>query len=114
MTTVVSMSISEPSSVDLIGTKPDSNAVLLVISDHLSWDDAHEHTLLIQGKINSYLQFVESGQIHMVETPQIPADPEVTIRLALKHHPPEAVLPFLRQVTTLLRDAGYTFVWDVG
>ena len=108
------MSISEPNKVDIIGTKPDTNAVLLVITDHLPWDDTHAHKLLIQEKVNTYLQFVESGQIHRVEEPPIPPEPEVTIRLALKYEPPAEVLPFLRQVSDVLDGAGFGFRWVVG
>jgi hypothetical protein len=44
--------------------------VHLVISDHLDWDENEgEHLLLLQHKVNTYLAFVEGGQLY-VEYPR--------------------------------------------
>jgi len=107
------MTVAEPNKVDIIARKPSSNVVKLVIADHLPWEDVHAHKLLIQEKVNTYIHFVESGQINAVREPEIPSDPDVTIRLALKHRPPSDAVEFLEQVNAFLLDNGLQFEWEV-
>ena len=58
------MSVEQIDRVDLIGVELDSGDVVLTISDHLDWKESDEsHLLLLQEKINTYLSFVESGEI---------------------------------------------------
>jgi hypothetical protein len=49
--------------VDAIDTDKDGNLVTLTITDHLAWGD-DQHLLLLQQKLNTYLAFIESGEIH--------------------------------------------------
>jgi len=59
------MTISETSKVDFAVLDPDTDELILVISDHLDWtDEAHEHLRLLQEKLNAYLRFSESGEIY--------------------------------------------------
>ena len=53
------MSILEENVID--STSIENGILILTISDHLKWDN--EHLFLLQEKINSYLQYIESGQI---------------------------------------------------
>jgi hypothetical protein len=57
------VSVDNPKVVDVVGTDRVTGGVVLTISDHLEWDDANEHLLALQAKINSYLDFIESGQL---------------------------------------------------
>lgn len=60
------MSIEQENVVDIIsdGTKPDE--VNLYIIDHFPWDEhsSYQHVMMLQTKINSYLAFIESGEIY--------------------------------------------------
>jgi hypothetical protein len=61
------MSIEETNQVDFTSVDKAESRVQLSISDHLPWDrDEGEHLLLLQEKLNTYLAFIEGGQ--MVET----------------------------------------------
>jgi hypothetical protein len=42
----------------------DSDEVVLTITDHLDWKDENMHLFLLQEKINTYLQFIESEEIY--------------------------------------------------
>lgn len=53
------MSISEKNLIDLITIE--NRIAVLTISDHLEWNK--DHLFLLQEKINSYIQYIESGQI---------------------------------------------------
>lgn len=55
------MTIEQLDKVDVIAN--DNEKVILVISDHLEWDDQNEKLLLLQDKLNLYLSFIESGEI---------------------------------------------------
>lgn len=44
----------------------DDKKVTLCISDHIPWDDEviNAHLVILQEKINDYLDFISSGQIY--------------------------------------------------
>ena len=58
------MSVEEPAKIDFAAFDPKAGEVRLIISDHLDWTEEGEHLLLLQSKLNSYLAFVESGEIY--------------------------------------------------
>lgn len=103
------MSVEESDRIDLIATRPDSRVVRLGITDHLDWATPHEHCLLLQEKLNTYVSFVESGQLQRVAAPPIPDDPAVRIEVwAIFPLPPEAE-EFYRKVRDVLEARGFAF-----
>ena len=50
------MSIAELNIVDAIGVDKKENALRMMISDHLDWEDKNIHLEILQEKINAYLQ----------------------------------------------------------
>ncbi len=62
------MSVTNPKVIDFWGiSKEAPNDLLLVMTDHLEWGDKAEqgeHLLVLQEKINSYIAFIESGEIY--------------------------------------------------
>lgn len=56
------MSVVEKNKVDGIGRSDDNTKAILMISDHLDWENEYEHLILLQDKINAYINFIESGQ----------------------------------------------------
>ena len=59
------MTVEDIDKVDRLAFNRKNGDVLLVISDHLDWDESGgEHLLALQGKLNTYLEFVESGQLY--------------------------------------------------
>lgn len=103
------MSVAESHTIDLVATRPHSSTVKLVIADHLDWDDLEWHLELLQAKLNSYISFVESGQLLEVKEPPIPRSPEVEIVLAAVFPPPNEAEPFLAQVRQFLAGRGLGF-----
>lgn len=57
------MSIEQLDVVDAVGVDVVSGNVVLTISDHLGWEAEDEHVALLREKLNSYLRFVESGEL---------------------------------------------------
>lgn len=96
------MSIDEANTVDIVAGRPDSDVVQLVIADHLAWDDLDTHTRQLQAKINTYVAFVESGQLSRLKEPPIPRLPIVYIVIAAQHAPPDAAAEFLDRARAFL------------
>ena len=105
------MTISEPNKIDIVATRPDSRVVRLVVSDHLEWDDVQAHCRLLQNKLNTYLEFVEGGELARLTHPPVPADPAVLIEVALLHAPPPEAQAFLAEAGAMLHRHGYGFEW---
>lgn len=58
------MSILQQSTIDFASIDKASGELWLTISDHLPWgDDESAHLILLQGKLNAYLRFIESGEV---------------------------------------------------
>ena len=56
------MSIEQSDKIDFISITK-SGKVQLTISDHLEWNNEEMHLLILQKKINAYLDFIQSEQI---------------------------------------------------
>ncbi len=107
------MSITDTNKIDIVATRPDSSIVRLVITDHLDWDDFDTHAQLVQDKVNTYLEFVESGQLSRMQTPKIPEAPRIQIAIALQHPPSAEAERFLAQVREFLAGLEMDFEVEV-
>lgn len=56
------MSVIETDKVDGMGKSKKNGELILLITDHLDWENEQEHLIALQNKINSYLEFIESKQ----------------------------------------------------
>lgn len=101
------MSILESSKVDMWGLpKGDPDRVVLGIADHLGWEPAEEgqHLELLQEKINTYIRFIESGELLEVVPKARGRTP--AIRVIGKHALSEQGARFIDQATVVLKGAG--------
>ncbi|MHC8404027.1 DUF6572 domain-containing protein [Pseudomonas sp. TMB3-21] len=102
------MSVVDTKIVDIIAMpewEPDS--VVLVITDHLEWGDAAqqgEHLLLLQEKINTYIAFIESGELLESYSPAKGKNPK--IRINGLYALPQQGESFIDRVTEVLKGAG--------
>ena len=103
------MSIAETGVIDIWGVPSCGNTVELIIADHLDWEPSSEaaHLLLLQEKINTYISFIESGEINT----SIPAaaGKKPVIRVVGQHTLSRLAEAFAKQVEAVLRDAGIEF-----
>lgn len=91
------MTIEQIDTVDAIGVDKESNEVILTLIDHLEWDD--QHMLLLQDKINTYLDFVESGQLVDIYPDAI--NKQVRINMVCIYKLSELAVEFIRKVNSL-------------
>jgi hypothetical protein len=99
------MSVTDTNVVDMIGTIPDTDLVVLSISDHLEWGaQSAEHLLMLQNKINTYLRFIESGEIYTA----FPSSKgkSVVVRVYFKYEPDDMGNQFMSRAEEVLRGAG--------
>jgi len=103
------MSIDQISVVDAIGIDNTTGNVVLTISDHLKWDKEHLH--LLQEKINTYLVFVESGEL--IDSYPDARGRKVTINVVFKYVPDNNALKFLSEIDKILNESGLSFDCEV-
>jgi len=80
---------------------------VLTISDHLEWDENNEHLIILQEKINAYLDVIESGEIY--ESYPNSISRKLKIEIVFKHSPNAIALDFLSRISVILLDLGYGF-----
>jgi hypothetical protein len=103
------MSIDQPQVIDVVSKNKQGN-IVLTISDHLDWKNAQEHLGLLQEKINTYLTFLDSGEIYN----NYPDAKGYRIEIEIMfHYPlnPEARL-FLAKVKPIVEESGYGFRFE--
>jgi len=100
------MSVQQSDVVDFIGIDNATGNVTLAISDHLDWSDEHGHLLLLQQKINTYLRFLESGEINEAYPQAVGR--KCVIEIVGKYDLTEAAESFLRQASAVISGAGFS------
>ena len=91
------MSIEQIEVIDAIGIDKETDEVVLTISDHLPWDD--EHMFLLQDKLNTYLEFIESEQLNDVYPEAL--NRSVRINITCAYEPSDFALEFLQNVKNI-------------
>ena len=104
------MSLENTQVIDCIGFEAATGRVVLTIADHLPWND-HEHLLLIQEKLNSYLAFIESGEIF--ESYPEAMGRQLVIDLVLQHWPSVEGLRHLELAKEQVENAGTELRYSV-
>jgi hypothetical protein len=108
------MSIDQANVVDLIATSPDDRKVILLISDHLEWTGDHksdmEHMYQLQQKVNTYLEFLESGDIYR-KYPTA-AGKSISIRISAKYPMNKEGAEFFEKVRSIVVKYGYDMEFD--
>lgn len=99
------MAVDNPNIIDVISTK--NGKTVLIIADHLNWDDTNGHLVVLQEKINAYLDVIQDGQIYELYSDA--RDRPLSILLFLKYLPNENGLEFLQQTKDFLNKNGFEF-----
>lgn len=106
------MSIEQTNVVDFVAVDSETGRLVLTISDHLEWpEDAALHLSLLQEKLNSYLRFVESGEV--LECHPKAAGRTILIDLVLQYPASEQAVKFFVQVKEIVEGAGFEFRYRV-
>jgi hypothetical protein len=98
------VTLLESVSIDAIGLDRQTGHVIMTIADGLDWEDEEKHLLLLQGKLNVYLRFVQSGEI-LESYPQAEGR-RITISVVLRCPPPPIGLEFFQEVEKRIAPLG--------
>jgi hypothetical protein len=91
-----------------------AGSVVLVISDHLDWVDERQHLLMLQGKINDYISFVESGEVWSAISGSSEGS-TVLIEVVTRFDPPPIFFSFLKAAETFIpSDLKTSLSWRAG
>ena len=104
------MSVDQPNVVDIISNSQ-SGEIVLTISDHLDWTDTHGHLLVLQEKINTYLRFLESGEIYQ-RYPDATGR-KIIIKVVFQLEPNLEARSFLSKARTIVEGAGFGFAFEL-
>ena len=105
------MAVDDPRVIDIVSTVRATGEVVLVVADHLPWEDA-EHLEVLQAKLNAYLAYIESGQLADAYPAAAPGVP-VRIEVACKYPPSALGVRFLEAARDVIVAAGWGFTWVV-
>jgi hypothetical protein len=100
------MAVDDPKIVDFVSVDSKGKRAFLTISDHLDWEDAYEHQLILQQKLNTYLRFVESGELveRFPDTKGLP----VVFDIRFMYEPDESGSRFLERAREVVVSAGFS------
>jgi hypothetical protein len=100
------VAINNPDTIDIMSESP-SGDVVLTVSDHLDWSNAADHQLALQTKLNTYLRFIESGEIY--ENHPNALGRNVVIHVVGKFEPNSEGWLFLQKAASAIVGAGFGF-----
>ena len=106
------MTVEQTEIVDVIGIDRSSGEAVLTIADHLDWDAPDDHLLTLQAKINCYIAFIESGEIHD-SYPQAHGRKN-RIHISFKHPLSAVATDFLGNARVVCQSANIELSWKVG
>jgi hypothetical protein len=104
------MALADPDKIDFIGIAPDGYCVL-TIADDLDWSEPEQHITALKEKLNTYVDFIRSGEIENA----YPAgrDNELKILVALRDQPPTTGVEFFTTAKQTITALGIEFSWQV-
>jgi hypothetical protein len=108
------LSIDQTDVIDFIGVDSANNEAQLIISDHLEWNCGEkldkEHMYMLEEKVNTYLTFIESGEIY--ESYPKSRNRSLVIRLIGKYDMCESAMLFFRRVEDALSKRGHKITFE--
>lgn len=98
------MTIENPGVVDFVSVDPQTDDVVLTVSDHLDWRDEAAHLVALEEKLNAYMAFVESGEL--IERYPYARDRRVRIEIVTEHELSQGARTYIGRAGSVLRAAG--------
>ena len=101
------MTVEDVDKIDFVTGERQTGDMILTISDHLDWDENEgEHLLVLQKKLNTYLEFIESGQLY-VKIPEA-VGRKIVIQVVGKFPLSEEARKFYRLAGGAIEKYGYS------
>jgi hypothetical protein len=101
------MSVEDLDKIDFTAIARKSGDAVLIVSDHLDWDENEgEHLFTLQKKLNVYLEFIESGQLY-AKFPRARGN-KIAIEVVGKFPLSDEARKFYRLAGKAIEDLGYS------
>lgn len=98
------VSVLEKDKIDAIGYDEKNKVIVLMLADHLDWDEEYNHLLLLQDKINAYISFIENEQyLEIMPTKEFDG---ARIEIHFKYEMTENAEKFLQRVQDQVGEIG--------
>ena len=111
------MTVADPDVVDWLGLERGTGHVVLTIVDDLDWRDEHAHLLALQEKLNTYLRFLESGEVwRRLATElgrEVAASVPIRVDILARHRATPHAQAFLDHATAAFDSAGFALAYKV-
>jgi aromatic ring-cleaving dioxygenase len=111
------MTIRKTNVVDWLGLEKGTGDVLLTIVDDDDWANEQEHLELLQENLNSYLAFIESGEVYerlAVDVGRaVSTRTPVKVSILAKYPVPPHVREFLNYAQGMFEGAGFVLAHKV-
>ncbi len=104
------MAIDDLKVIDFVSIDLNGN-VVLTISDHLEWDANNEHLIILQDKINAYINSIESGDLYKKYPDS--RGRSIVINLMAKMAPNKEGKMFIKKTKEFLKSEGYDFSFNI-
>ncbi len=104
---VLSMTIEQTTKIDGMGLDRAANEIVLLISDHMLWQDKSHHVAALEKKLGAYLEFISSQQ-HLELVPEA-RDWPVRIKLVHENEPTASAEGILKAVKDQLQTMNIRF-----
>ena len=101
------MTLEQTQLIDVIGTDRQTGKVHLTISDHLPWDPDNQHLFVLQQKLNTYLAFIEGGEVYSSYPDAKSRD--FVIKIVLRYRPDGEGVRFLELAKQTVENAAIEF-----
>ena len=100
------MAVDQPNVIDVV-SKEKNGDIVLTISDHLDWRDTEQHLAILREKINTYLSFLEDGEIY--ERYPDAKGHNIHVEIGFFYQPNLQAQSFLSEAKMQIEGAGFSF-----
>ena len=111
------MTINDSRVIDWLGIERGTGFVVLTIADDQDWTDEDKHIELLQEKLNTYLSFIESGEVfERLEQEvgrSVPVSTPIKISVLAQFALPHRAKEFFEYARTAIHDAGFELTFKV-
>lgn len=105
------MALAATSQIDALGIHDETGDLDVILIDERDWLDESAHLELLQAKLNSYLRFLESGEVF--ETRPEAVGRPIRIRIHFKEQPTTRAGHFLKKAARAIAEAGFDLSYRV-
>jgi hypothetical protein len=105
------VTVAQKATIDWLGIEKGTGNVILTVVDDLDWSDETGHLLALQEKLNTYLAFIESGEIFERLTEDVgrtvPRSAPIMVSILAKYVLSDRAKAFVEHARARFHEAGF-------